>query len=157
ARVSGFPSLCRRERRPRRRHVHADHHAQPGACGLDLGPGRIGGGGRAAARAQDRPGDDGVRARTLPRARVLQEGAVLEPRARAGTRVLRRSRLRASRLQLQSDAIVEEAANDLPLLSVRGVAKSYGARRAIVEASFELWPGEVLAVVGESGSGKTTL
>ncbi len=33
----------------------------------------------------------------------------------------------------------------------------YGDRIACREASFALWPGEVLAIVGESGSGKTTL
>ncbi|MFY8042621.1 MAG: phosphonate C-P lyase system protein PhnK, partial [Rhodoferax sp.] len=37
-----------------------------------------------------------------------------------------------------------------PLLRVRGVAKRYGDRVALHEASFDLWPGEVLAVVGES-------
>lgn len=46
---------------------------------------------------------------------------------------------------------------DSPLLKVAGLSKRYGARIAIADVSFELWPGEVLAVVGESGSGKTTL
>ena len=46
---------------------------------------------------------------------------------------------------------------DQPLLRVTGISKSYGNRPALRDASFTLWPGEVLAVVGESGSGKTTL
>jgi putative phosphonate transport system ATP-binding protein len=44
-----------------------------------------------------------------------------------------------------------------PLLQVEGLRKQYGEHVALESASFELWPGEVLAVVGESGSGKTTL
>jgi putative phosphonate transport system ATP-binding protein len=44
-----------------------------------------------------------------------------------------------------------------PLLSVRHVAKRYGNFTALHDASFDLWPGEVLAIVGESGSGKSTL
>ena len=44
-----------------------------------------------------------------------------------------------------------------PLLRVVNISKSYGSRIALNDASFDLWPGEVMAVVGESGSGKTTL
>jgi putative phosphonate transport system ATP-binding protein len=44
-----------------------------------------------------------------------------------------------------------------PLLSVEGITKYYGTRAACLDATFEVWPGEVFAIVGESGSGKTTL
>ncbi len=46
---------------------------------------------------------------------------------------------------------------DAPLLSARGLAKSYGAIAACVDIGFDLYEGEVLSVVGESGSGKSTL
>lgn len=44
-----------------------------------------------------------------------------------------------------------------PLLSVRGISKSYGARAACQDVAFDLFPGEVMGIVGESGSGKSTL
>jgi putative phosphonate transport system ATP-binding protein len=49
------------------------------------------------------------------------------------------------------------ASDERPLLSVRSVTKRYGARTGCADVSFDVWPGEVLAIVGESGSGKTTL
>ena len=46
---------------------------------------------------------------------------------------------------------------DIPLLSVRGVTKTYGAHIGCKDVGFDLHPGEVMGIVGESGSGKSTL
>jgi putative phosphonate transport system ATP-binding protein len=44
-----------------------------------------------------------------------------------------------------------------PLMRVQNLSCAYGSRTVVRDISFDLWPGEVLAIVGESGSGKTTL
>lgn len=50
-----------------------------------------------------------------------------------------------------------QGAADPALLSVSGVSKSFGDRRAIDDVSFEVAAGEVVAVLGPSGVGKSTL
>ncbi|UKD56847.1 ABC transporter ATP-binding protein [Amycolatopsis sp. FU40] len=49
------------------------------------------------------------------------------------------------------------AADQAALLSVSGLTASYRGRQVVFDVSFDLRPGQCLAVVGESGSGKTTM
>jgi D-xylose transport system ATP-binding protein len=47
--------------------------------------------------------------------------------------------------------------NDVPILELRGVSKSFGAVQALYQVDFHVAPGEVMALVGDNGAGKSTL
>ena len=44
-----------------------------------------------------------------------------------------------------------------PLLTARGVSKSFGSTKALVDANLDLRPGEVCGLLGANGAGKSTL
>lgn len=65
---------------------------------------------------------------------------------------------RSPRVAIPAEGLTATTFTDeSPLLSVSGLTRLYGRRVGCRDVTFDLWPGEVLAVVGESGSGKSTL
>ncbi|WP_028605795.1 ATP-binding cassette domain-containing protein [Ottowia thiooxydans] len=44
-----------------------------------------------------------------------------------------------------------------PLLSLRGIGKSYGAVVAVRDVDLDIYPGEVVALCGDNGAGKSSL
>src|SRR5882757_1598190 len=45
---------------------------------------------------------------------------------------------------------------DPPIISVRGVSKTFVARRVLKDFSLDVMPGEVRGLLGQNGSGKST-
>ena len=44
-----------------------------------------------------------------------------------------------------------------PILTIRGLTKSFGARVVLSGVDLDVFPGDVVSIIGASGSGKTTL
>src|SRR6185503_16165303 len=70
-----------------------------------------------------------------------------ERRAQEGLRRERRQRMTKS----------VEGQQRAPLLSLRGINKSFGAVQVLRGVDLDVAPGEVTALVGDNGAGKSTL
>ncbi len=44
-----------------------------------------------------------------------------------------------------------------PVLQMKGICKSFGGLRALIDVDLELYDNEILAIVGDNGAGKSTL
>jgi len=50
-----------------------------------------------------------------------------------------------------------EGMSEEPILSVKGISKSFGGLKALMDVSFDVQSGEVFGIIGPNGSGKTTI
>ena len=51
----------------------------------------------------------------------------------------------------------QEASGGMPIISLRGIGKQFGAVRALNNVDLEVREGEVVALVGDNGAGKSTM
>ena len=51
----------------------------------------------------------------------------------------------------------EKATHPEPIVRMRGIHKSFGAVKALVDVNLTLYPGEILGLVGDNSAGKSTL
>jgi ABC-type sugar transport system ATPase subunit len=56
----------------------------------------------------------------------------------------------------QTNGVTPEQ-EDRPVISARGLSKSYGSVRALHDIEFDVRPGEVFGIVGDNGAGKSTV
>jgi D-xylose transport system ATP-binding protein len=58
---------------------------------------------------------------------------------------------------LSSSDVPHGTQDRMPVLSLRGIRKRFGAVEALSDASLDVYPGEVVALVGDNGAGKSTM
>jgi len=54
-------------------------------------------------------------------------------------------------------SVTPTTSDDDPILSLRGITKTFGAIHALSDVDLDIYPGEVVAIVGDNGAGKSTL
>jgi D-xylose transport system ATP-binding protein len=61
-------------------------------------------------------------------------------------------------MTMQSEEVANRSTTDAaPLLSLRGITKSFGAVHVLQGVDFDVFPGQVSALAGDNGAGKSTL
>jgi len=56
-----------------------------------------------------------------------------------------------------SEASLSANETSAPILTMRGVSKTFGGTKALSSVMLDVYPGEIHSLMGENGAGKSTL